>query len=98
MANDTTGTPIRIDTFGADVSISAKRFLMRRMIVTAYSSAKTVTFLDADDAVMLVLECPAGETIMIDDEKGILFDNGLKFDDSASDLAANDFIFIWKQR
>lgn len=98
MANDVDGFPIRIDTFGADVDISAKKIQIKNITVTAYTSAKTVTFLDADGAVVLVLECPAGGTVSwpaFDD--GIYFDNGLTFDDSGSDLAAGDFIFIWKK-
>lgn len=99
MANDLTGSPMRIDTFGADVDIKASgRTLIKNITVTAYTSAKTITFIDADAANVLVLECPAGETIswpMFDDK--VLFDNGLTFDDSESDLAAGDFIFIWKK-
>lgn len=97
MANDTGGYPIRIDTFGADVTISAGRVLIRRILITAYSSTKTITFIDADAGKVCVLECPAGETIELFDKDGILFKNGLTFDDSESDLAANDFIFIWKK-
>ena len=97
MANDTSGYPVRIDTFGDDVAVSAKRYLLRRMIITAYTTVKTITFIDANAAVCLVLECPAGETIEIADRDGLLFANGITFDDSASDLAAGDFIFMWKR-
>ena len=98
MANDTSGYPIRIDTFGADVTISDKRIRIHKILITAYTSGKTVTFIDADAANVLVLECPVGETISWPDgDDGALFGNGLTYDDSASDLAAGDFIFIWKK-
>ena len=100
-ANDTTQNPIRIDTFGSDVTISATKVLIRSITVTAYTTAKTVTFIDADNAKVLVLECPAGSSIAWPptqprNSNGMEFTNGLYFDDSGSDLAANDFIFIWK--
>lgn len=98
-ANDTANTPVRIDTFGADVTISSTRVWIENMTITAYTSAKTITFIDADDAVVLVLECPAGYTITwppANTREPKEFPNGLYFDDSASDLATNDYIFIWK--
>lgn len=98
MANDVTGTPMRIDTFGADVEITTRPITIKSIVVTAYTSAKTITFIDEDAAVMLVLECPSGETISWPPhDDGVKFDNGLTLDDSACDLAAGDFIFIWKK-
>ena len=81
----------RIDTFGADVTIDLHRLVAEHIIVTAYTSAKTVTFIDQSAAVALVFEVPAGETVHIE---GWVFPEGAIFDQSASDLAAGDFIFI----
>jgi len=95
MAANTVGTnPIRIDTFGADVTIkSSGRLNVDAIVLTAYTSAKTVTFIDASGANCLVAEVPTGETVTISGP--LQFSNGLVFDDSASDLAAGDFIFIF---
>ena len=94
-ANDTNGNWIRIDTFGADVQIKATgRIIVKRLVITAYTSAKTITFIGGEGTV-LVLECPAGDSITLQD---LDFYNGLTFDDSESDLAANDFIFLWVKR
>ena len=101
-ANDMTKTPLRIDTFGADVTIDTGRIFISTIVITAYSSAKTVTFINSDAEVVLVIECPSGETVTWPSAKavhprGVEFAEGFIFDDSASDLAANDFIFIWKE-
>lgn len=103
-ANDTTGTPVRIDTFGSDVVIASgpRPIKVKNITITAYTSAKTVTLIDSSNAVVLVLECPSGSTISwppftpSGDFRGIEFGNGLTFDDSASDLGAGDLVFIWK--
>jgi len=99
-ANDTTNTPMRIDTFGSDVVISTGRSWIENIVITAYTSAKTVTFIDDDGGVVLVIECPAGYTVTWpNDGTGPKeFTNGINFDDSASGLAASDFIFIWKSK
>lgn len=96
MANSTTKThPFRIDTFGADVTISSDSVRIKEIIVTAYSSDKTVKFIDSDGAEVLVFEVPSGRTGQITPAKPIPFSNGFIFDDSESDLAAGDYIFIW---
>lgn len=97
-ANDVTKVPMRIDTFGADVTIKARNFHLKRMVITAYTSAKTVTFLNGRGDVCLVLEVPTGSTInWPNTDDPVSFPEGFIFDDSASDLAANDFIFIWEE-
>jgi hypothetical protein len=95
MSNVVTGTTRRIDTFGSDVVIDTKIIEVFAIYITAYTSAKTITFIDNDAAVVLVLEVAAGSTAQITPAKPIKFSNGLTFDDSASDLAAGDFIFIF---
>lgn len=81
----------RIDTFGSDVVIDVHRVIVDKMYITAYTTAKTVTFINQSGVNALVFECPAGETVVIE---GWVFPEGATFDDSASDLAAGDFIFI----
>lgn len=95
-ANNLVGSPYRIDTFGSDVTISASTTWVDNITITAYTTAKTTTFIDDDGNKCLVLECPAGYTISWPpDDKPKLFSNGINFDDSASDLAANDLIFVF---
>lgn len=95
-ANDTTGRTMRIDTFGADVEIAEGYVSVISMVVTAYSSAKTVTFVDDDGNKALVVECPSGESITWPSTgKPIVFEGGLTFDDDASELASGDFIFFF---
>lgn len=95
MANDLTTSPMRIDTFGADVVVSADPIWVTALIATGYSSAKTVTFIDADAANVLVLEVSSGGTGQFTPAIPVLFRNGLTFDDSESDLASGDFVFIF---
>jgi hypothetical protein len=103
-ANRLTGNPVFIDTpASGDVTISSKRVWIQNITVTAYTSAKTVTFIDADDNVVLVVECPTGSSISWPpvpcSDKGCEFPNGLYLDDSATDLAnSSDLIFIWKSK
>jgi hypothetical protein len=95
-ANDVTSLPWRVDTFGADVTLKNNRFMLEKMVITAYTSAKTVTFINDTAAAVLVLEVPAGQTISWPStDIPVVFPNGFIFDDSESDLAAGDFIFIW---
>jgi hypothetical protein len=96
-ANDTGSNNVRIDTFGADVEIASGRVQIKSIIITAYSSAKTITFIDSSNAKVMVLECPSGYSINWTPSEPVTFYNGIKFDDSASDLAANDFIFVFKK-
>jgi len=93
MANSVGTSPIRIDTFGADVTVSTGRIKVAGMILSGYTSAKTVTFIDSAAANCLVAEVPSGGTTIIDGP--LTFSNGLIFDDSESEFAAGDFILIY---
>jgi hypothetical protein len=95
MANATTGGVRRIDTFGSDVTIDAGVITVYSIYITVYTTAKTITFIDNDAANILVVEVAAGATGQITPAKPVRFPNGLIFDDSASDLGAGDFIFIY---
>jgi hypothetical protein len=96
-ANDLTTSNMRIDTFGSDVTIGTGRVVINSIVITAYSSAKTITFIDAAGSKLLVFECPSGYSINWTPPKSITWRNGFYFDDSASDLAASDFIFVFKE-
>jgi hypothetical protein len=98
-ANNLSGVPIVVDTFGSDVEIFPNRVEVETIVITAYTSDKTITFIDSVNGnPVLVLECPAGSTISWPvDGKSKPFPLGMDFDDSASDLAAGDFIFIWRK-
>ena len=95
MANDVTVRNMRIDTFGADVVISADSVWVNAIIATGYTSGKTVTFQDSADGIVLVIEVASGGTAQFTPSKPVEFHNGLKFDDSGSDFASGDFIFIF---
>jgi len=94
MANSVGTNPVRLDTFGADVTIKATgRVVVDSIVITAYSSAKTVTFIDAAGAAVLVVEGASDGTVSV--AGPLTFTNGLIFDDSGSDVAASDFVFIF---
>jgi len=94
MANSVGTNPVRLDTFGADVTIKATgRVVVDSIVITGYTDPKTVTFIDAAGAVVLVAECAAAGTESVSGP--LTFTNGLIFDDDASDVAAGDFVFIF---
>jgi hypothetical protein len=95
MANDNSGPIVRIDTFGADVVIGAGYARVSMILVTAYSSAKSVAFIDSSGGEVMKLECPSGETYSVTFSQPFDFQNGLIFDDSASDLAAGDKLYVY---
>jgi hypothetical protein len=95
MANNTTMNPMRIDTFGADVTISTGSVKVLAILATAYSSAKTVTFIDNEGEEVLRVEVASDSTGQFTPAEAFLFSRGLIFDDSGSDLAAGDFVYIY---
>ena len=88
-------SPRRLEVFGADVIVAARVYRLFTMVVVALSTAKTITFIDNDAAVILVLEVAAGTTLPINLAKGMKFPNGLIFDDSESDLETGDFVLLF---
>jgi hypothetical protein len=99
-ANDATSVPITIDTpASGDVTIASGRVFVKNITVTAYTSDKTVTFIDKKAKVVLVMECPADSSISwppFTTRDGMEFRDGLYLDDSATDLEnSSDFVFIW---
>lgn len=92
-----------IDTpASGDVTIATRGVKVKNITITAYTAAKTTTFIDGGGAVVLILECPADSTISwppFDSGNGLEFPNGLYLDDSATDLAnSSDYIFYWLDR
>jgi len=96
MANNLSGNPVRIDTFGADRTVSDSAVKLSSLVVTA-RAARNCVFIDADGAVVLDLAVAANSTVVVPGP--LFFDSGLTFDESGSSMAANDTIvaFIDKQ-
>jgi len=95
MANQTTSNPVVIDTYTADVVISANRVCVSSIIMEGAAAGDTATFLDKNANEVLRLSNTAnGGSIVWSPAEPFTF-NGLTFDDSASSLAANDFIYIY---
>ena len=98
MANSLYTNPIVIDTFGADVTIAAGQIVVTEITMMGATAADTVTFIDNDTVPCLKLSNDiGGATKHWKPAKPFRFSNGVVFDDSASDLAANDFILIYKE-
>lgn len=94
MANSLKGSPLTIDTFGADVTIDTGDCRIVAILWTAYTSTKTVTFIDVDGNTIMKLEIEAGSS-QFTPSRPANFSNGLVFDDSESDFEAGDFISIF---
>jgi len=96
MANDLGNSPMRIDTFGADVIIGVGNTFINAMFVTNEDAGvRDLTFIDDDGAVCLFLKIAADATAQLTPSKPMRFSNGITYDDSASDTAAGDFIFVF---
>ena len=95
MANQLTGNPVVIDTFGADVVISANKVQVLSIVMEGATAGDTATFLDRDGNEVLRLSNDIGTASKVWSPAEAFRFNGLTFDDSASDLAASDFIFVY---
>ena len=95
MANQLTGNPVVIDTFGADVVINANKVTVTSIVMEGATAGDTATFLDRDGNEVLRLSNDIATASKVWTPAEPFKFNGLTFDDSASDLAANDFIFIY---
>lgn len=95
MANNLSGNPIMIDTFGADRVISATAVKLSALVVTA-KAARECVFIDASGAVALPLMISANSSVVVPGP--LYFDNGLAFDESGSSMAANDTITAFIDR
>jgi len=95
MANQTTGNPVVIDTFGSDVAISSNKIKVTSIVVEGASAGDTAVFLDRDgNEVSRLSNAANGASVVWSPAEPFRF-NGLTFDDSASSLAAGDFVFIY---
>jgi len=94
MANNM-GNPVTIDTFGSDVVISDRQVSVVSIVMEGATAGDTATFIDANGREVLRLSNSIGlASVVWSPAKPFLF-NGLTFDDSASSLSANDFVFIF---
>jgi outer membrane protein assembly factor BamB len=95
MANNLTTNPMFLDTFTGDVTIGSKNVKILSIIITAYSSNKTVTFIDSNGVEVWRTEVAAGQSITWEPARSFIFRDGFIFDESESDLAAGDRIFVF---
>jgi len=95
MANQTSGNPVVIDTFGSDVTISSNKVQVTSIVMEGATAGDTATFLDRDGNEVLRLSNSIGSASVVWSPAEAFRFNGLTFDDSASSLAANDFVFIF---
>ena len=101
MANQATSSrnPNVIDTFGADVIIggtSGVRQIVSSIVLEGATAGDTATFIDGSGNEVLRLSTTANNgSIVWSPAVPFSFSNGLTFDDSASSLASNDFVFVY---
>ena len=94
MANKTGYNLVRIDTFGSDVVISTGSIKVNAILATGYNTVKTVTFIDVQGEQVMKFEVAANGTSQFTPSKPFTF-NGLTFDDSASDFADGDVVYLY---
>ena len=98
MANSTVTNPVYIDTFGGDVTISTDQVTVVSIVMEGASAGDTATFIDNEAKEVLRLSNAAnGASAIWSPSEPFRFANGLIFDDSASSLAANDFVWVYKK-
>lgn len=98
MANSTTTNPVVIDTYTADVVVSRTPITVTSIVMEGASSGDTATFIEGHGGTAEVLRLSNGAngaSVVWTPAEPFTFNNGLIFDDSASSLATNDFIFIY---
>lgn len=96
MGNNTNTNPIVIDTFGSDVTIGTGTVVVKSIVMEGASAGDTATFIDKDNVEVLRLSNAAGGGSQVwSPAKPFAFQRGLIFDDDASSLTTNDFIFIY---
>jgi hypothetical protein len=95
-ANSTNGNPRVIDTFGSDVTVFAGPMAVVSIVVEGATAGDTVVFINSSGQEVLRLSNTAdGGSIVWTPAEPFVFDGGLIFDESASSLAENDFVFIF---
>jgi len=95
MANDLSSNPVRIDTFGSDAEIADRNVSVVSIVMEGATAGDTATFIDMNGGEVLRLSTGVNaQSIVWSPAKPFLF-NGLTFDDSASDLASGDYVFVF---
>jgi len=95
MANQLTGNPRVIDTFGSDVTVSTTSVKVTSIVLEGASAGDTAVFNDSNgNEVLRLSNSAANGSVVWSPSKPQRF-KGLTFDDTASSLAANDFVFIY---
>lgn len=92
MANNLSGNPIMIDTYGADLTISNTPTKLSALVVTA-RAARNCVFIDSAGAVVMDLAIAANSSVVVPGP--LYFDKGITFDESGSSMAANDTIIAF---
>ncbi len=94
LDNDT--NPVVINEFGGDVTISDNLVIVSSIVVEGASAGDTVVFTDKGGTEVLRLSgTVGGGSIVWTPPKGFRFNEGLRFDDSASSLSEGDFVFVY---
>ena len=97
MANNVNINPAYIDTAGGDVTISSGIVTVSLMSLTDNAgAAKKVVFIDNDSNVVAVIQAAANGTSLWDPAEPFCFQNGLIYDDSASSVANNDIVLVYR--
>ena len=97
MANNTGSNPVFIDTFGGDVTIGTGVVIVTSIVMEGATAGDTATFIDSQGVEVLRLSNGVnGASAIWTPSEPFKFPNGLIMDDSASSLAAGDFILVYK--
>ena len=95
MANVVNNNHIKIDTFGADVTIISGPGWLSSITMEGASAGDTATFINGDgEEILRVSNAADSASFSWSPAEPEFFEKGVVFDDSASSLAANDFVFV----
>lgn len=95
MANKTGYSPVRIDTFGADVTISSGTIKVVAIIATAKTSRKALAFKDSTGEQCFYALVSANSTAQFTPARPFVFYKGLIFDDTTSEFVTNDSVYLY---
>ena len=99
MANNLNTNPVYIDTFGSDVTVSTDQVVISCVTVveTNNTAARYVTFIDNNANVVLRVPVAQNDMNIWGPIKPFRFTNGFIYDESASTVANNDIILVFKE-
>lgn len=99
LTSNQSTNPIVIDTFGVDTIIDTGPVTVTSIVAEgATTVGKTATFIDNNATEVLRLSTRVASASAIwtpPNKEAFTFQNGLRFDDSASGLASGDYVFIY---